>query len=113
MLENQFQVLSLSEYVESQSQVQGEDSSVNLRRTRLQRLQTARRAKDQEFWFKEGVSENTAPQNIDDLTFFNYSSYVYTTKNFVQNSVGNIELGIGHLNDAMYTSDINEVIFQN
>ena len=43
---NQFNVLSKSEFAESQSQVQEEASLINPRSTRLQRLLAANRAED-------------------------------------------------------------------
>ena len=60
----------------------------------------------------EGI-QNSVPPYFVGLAFFTHSLYVSTTENFVQNSVGNFELGIGDLNDAMYTNNANEVTCTN
>ena len=59
---------------------------------------------------KEGVFAKSVPPNFAKPAFFTHTLFVSTAENFVQNFVGNFELGIGNLNDAMYASDVNEVI---
>ena len=93
MSENQFQVLS--ESAVPQSQIQGEDSLVNLRSTGLQRLQATRRADNQGIQLSEGVSSNTIPPYYADPTFFQHSLSVSATSLLDSQSVGNFELGTG------------------
>lgn len=69
-------------------------------------LREATRAEDQGNLLNGGVSMNIVPSiSENDSALFNSLS-VYTTENFVQNSVGNFELGIGDLHGAMYISDV-------
>ena len=89
---NQFNVLQESEPATSTSQVQGEDSLVNPRTTRLQRLQATRRAKDQGYLLNEGVFGDTIPPNIDNHAFFSHSLFVSPTEILNGPSVGNFEL---------------------
>ena len=93
----------------SQSQVQEGDRLIDPRRTRLHRLQVAKRAEEQGNSLKEGVSANIVPPNFVEVAFFTHSLSVSTTEIFAQNSVDSFELGIGDLNDAMYIRDVHEV----
>ena len=81
--------------------------------TRLQRLQAVERAEDQENLLNDGVSENTAPPCLSDPTFFKDYSSVSPAEILNEHSVENFELAIGDLNDAMYISDVKEVICTN
>ena len=107
---NQFNVLSKSEFAESQSQVQEEASLINPRSTRLQRLLAVKRAEDKGILLNEGTFESIVPPDFVEPTFFDNSLSVSTTENSVKNSVGNFELETGDLRDAMYNSDVKEVI---
>ena len=126
---NQFNVLQDSESAVSTSQVQGEDSLVKPRSTRLQRLQAAKRAEEQGTLLSEGIFETIAHCNNDEQgiastseieelvssraqpTFFHDSLSVSSTDILSVQSVGNsnFELGTGDLTDAVYYSNVNEV----
>ena len=72
---NQFGALEESEIIVSQNRVQGEDSLVNPRTMRIQRLQAAKqttRVEDQGIHLSERVSTNIVPPIIEnDPAFFN------------------------------------------
>ena len=101
MSNNQFSALQDSELAVSQNRVQGEDSLVNMRTTRIESLQVARqvpRAEDQVILLSEGLSTDIVPPVSENcLAFFN-SMFV---KNF--------ELETSNLNDAMYISTVKDV----
>ena len=102
---NQFNVLSKSEFAESQSQVQEEASLMNLRSTRLQRLLAANKAEYKGILLNEGTFESILPPDFVEPTFFDNSLSVSATENSVKNSVGNFELETGDLHDAMQNSN--------
>ena len=110
ILVNQFNGLSESEFAESQSQVQEEASMINRRSTRLQRLVATKRAEDQGLLLNEGTFENIVQLDFVEPTFFDNFLSVSATENSVINSVGNFELETGDLHDAMYNSNVKEVI---
>ena len=107
---NQLNVLSESDLAESQSQVQEEATLINPRSTRLQRLLAAKIAEDQGIMLNEGTFESIVPPDFVEPTSFDNSLSVSATENSVKNSVGNFELETGDLHDAMYNSDVKEVI---
>ena len=108
-ISNQFNVIQQSVPTMSTSQVQGKDSLVNRRTTRLQRLEVVRRAADQEYLMNEGVFGNNVPPNIDNSAFFSHSLSISPTKILSGLFVGSFELGIGDFDDAVYYSAVREV----
>ena len=106
---NQFNVLSKLESLVSQSHVQEEVSLINPRSKRLQRLQAARRSEDQGTPLKEGVSQNTIPQNTDDLAFVTHYLFVLPIDILESHSVGNFEQRTSDIQDAMYDNAVKEV----
>ena len=83
---------------------------INPRSTRLQRLLAAKRAEDKGILLNEGAFESIVPPDVVEPTFFDNSLSVSATENSVKNSVGNFELETRDLHDAMYNSDVKEVI---
>ena len=112
---NQYSAFSEQSAVESNSQVQGVETLVNPRTTRLQRFQAARQAAARGSQQNEGIldwfqSANSDVQGIVDCGIIPGTSE--TPYSFNSLSVQNFELESGNFvdaNDALYIKDLKDV----
>ena len=126
--ESQFRVLQSTEPAVSTNRVQRKERLIDLRSTRLSRLQSANRTDDQETLLNRGIFNTVAILNDEQgivsggdcvepvsyehhPTFFSHSLSAYTSDILKLQSGGNVnyELETGVVNDALYGSNVKEV----